>query len=1332
MLKKFSTCIYVVLLWTQCVMGSDIRFRKITSTQGLSHNTVYAITQDEQGFMWFGTREGLNRFDCRQVKSYYIDAASPGTSTNQINALLSHQKTIYVGTNHGLYRYDLPQDRLIAHPLASERPAVSFLSEMQGTLYVGTSKGLFQIKNGKTVLTIQGYARAMCPLATNRLLLAIDRRILIINETGHIEHTFTTASFPLLAASNFTVFQMHRDTKGRIWLATSRGLYCYNDQIQQFTSSPFAIKENTENNTVRSVVASKDDLLYIGTENGLYIYDIKTGQSTNYTQSFINEPKKLNDKAIYSTFIGKEGTVWIGTYFGGVNYIPVGDEGFQNILPSDRNNGLGGKAVSQLMEDSLHRIWIATEDGGISIYDPSTASFNRIDKNSFPFYLNTNNVHALHHDNDGNIWVGTFFGGLHRFNLRKQATTIYTKNPADHSSLSNNQVYAVYQDSRGILWIGTQQGLNQFDYKTEKFTLLAPEILGDKFIYDLTEDKNGELWICTRQDGIYRYNPLSKTIKHYTNEGKDASLLSNQLISVFKDREQRLWFGTLDGGVCVYHTATDSFQHYTTTDGLANNNVYGILEDDAGFIWLSTNLGISKWNPHTKKFINYDNRYGLSTNQFNFKSFLKGSDGIFYFGSINGLCYFNPLKVHIDKQPYPLVFTSFQLFNKDVHPDSNATILKQKLGYARQINLSYDQNVFTINYIAINYVNPGSTNYAYRLEGFEEQWNYVGNKTSATYTNLSPGSYILHVKSLDEAGNFIGQQQSVSILVTPPFYRSNFAYVFYALLLGLCIYMYARFVRFIHQKRLEIQLAHMEKDKTKALTQYRINFFTFISHEFKTPLTLILASIDKFINEKNIDLKEHTELSHIKKNASKLFKLIHQLAEFRKVEGDSLSVHFSRSDIVAFIQQIVDSFDPLAEEKSIRISFEAKIDKAQFFFDGDKLEKILSNILSNAMKHTEEGDISVKMQTICNEGQKMINVVIRDTGAGMSPIDLEHLFDPFYRSPAHPTIPGTGIGMALVHHLIKSLQGTIEASSTLGAGTTISFSIPIYEQLSSQQPEQEYQNPAKTNVATIAQPAFKRERSPIPLYTLLLVEDNKELLHFLAQHFQETYSVITATNGASAWRKINRTPPDIIISDVKMPKMDGLELCLKLKQHQQFDHIPLILLSDSQDEQLKVNGLDIGADAYVGKPFNLKELELVVTNMVKSRIKLREHVVGLGTFADNHVVNNNRDQDFLTKLSSVLEKHYTNPELTIEDLANELHTSRTSLHLNLRRILQKSATELLNEYRLKKALVMLENNVPINEIAYHCGYREPNYFSRVFKKHYQLPPQKYKEEHFNM
>ncbi|RZF58328.1 hybrid sensor histidine kinase/response regulator transcription factor [Sphingobacterium corticibacterium] len=1326
-----KSAIFTCLLSSFCMLlfGQGLNFRKLTSAEGLSHNTVFAIAQDDTGFMWFGTREGLNQFDGNQIKSYYISMSKLGKSTNHINALQFYRSQLYVGTKEGLYVYDQTQDSFTVLELPG-MPNITFLLEDNGVIYAGTNIGLFRISEQVSRISGAVHVRAMCVLPDNRFLLALDNKLIIIDHNGQIERSFGKDVFAPISADDFIVYQIHRDPKGRIWLGTSYGIYRYDDHHQRLTKLNFAIHESMENRTVRSITSDQKDQLFIGTEDGLYVHHVFTGLTYNYQQSFHREPNKLNDQAIYSTFISKDGVVWLGTYFGGINYTTIEEGGFKKILPSDLQNGLSGKAVSQLMEDSLHRVWIATEDGGISIYDPTTESFEYINKESKPFFLNSNNVHTIHNDGAGNIWVGTFLGGLHRFNIKNKTTTIYKKSPSDPHSLSNNQVYTVYRDSRGILWIGTQQGLNCFDYKTDRFNLFEPKVLGDKFIYDMIEDKNGDLWFCSRQHGIYRYNLKTKTFKHYTNQGKNAPLLSNQIVSVYKDRQERLWFGTLDGGACVYNIEKDSFQHYTAENGLANNNVYGILEDKTGMVWLSTNLGISKCDPRTGKIINYDRQHGLSSNQFNFKSFLKASDGTFYFGSIDGLSYFDPLKTGMSSSAQPLVFTDFQLFNKTVQPDKSSAVLKEQIVYAKEINLLYNQNVFTISYNAIDYVLSGSTKYAYYLEGFENQWNYVGNKTSATYTNLDPGQYVFHVRTLDDGGELSPMEAKISIKVSPPFYKSNLAYIFYTFLLVGIIWMYTRFVRFLHQKRAEIRLAHMEKEKMEALSQYRINFFTFISHEFKTPLTLILACIDKFISEKEIDHSEQTDLLHIRRNASKLFRLIHQLAEFRKIEDSKFAVFFSKADVVVFVQQIIDSFEILTQSKNLAITFSANVDHLEVFFDADKLEKILSNILSNAIKHTDEGSIAVVMAI--QDNNKTIDFSVSDTGTGMSATDLHHIFDPFYRSLEHKDIAGTGIGMALVASLVNSLHGKIDASSVPGKGTTISVHLPIYDRLDEQQTGNNNQAVVKLPVSEMPIASHVSANISSEKYTLLLVEDNKELLNFLSEHFQEAYRIIKARDGAAAWDKINKTPPDVIISDVNMPKTDGLELCLKLKQHPMLDHIPIILLSETDEDIYRINGLVVGADAYIGKPFNLKELEFLVSNMIDSRIKLKEHIVELGTLMSSNVANNNQNQDFLIRLNATLEKFYTDPGLSIEDIAAEMCISRTSLHLNLKSILHKSASEVLNEYRLKKALVMLESDMPITEIAYRCGYRELNYFSRVFKKFYQLSPQKYKESHFKM
>jgi len=535
---------------------------------------------------------------------------------------------------------------------------------------------------------------------------------------------------------------------------------------------------------------------------------------------------------------------------------------------------------------------------------------------------------------------------------------------------------------------------------------------------------------------------------------------------------------------------------------------------------------------------------------------------------------------------------------------------------------------------------------------------------------------------------------------------------------------------------LEIQLERVEKEKLKELTQHRLNFFTFISHEFKTPLTLILASIEKFLEDKGSEFRKSTELSNVKSNASILFKLIQQLMEFRKIETDHSSINLSKSDIVDFVRKVTHHFETITIKKGTDLTFISSETILKCYFDHDKMEKILFNILSNAVKHTSTGCIEVALDfNTQNDTQKLITISINDTGRGMSSIELKNIFNPFYKSPVNNEDPeGSGIGLALVDSLVKYLNGHIDIKSIHQKGTSIKITLPILLRLNEIEEVSHLPN-AQNKVASTEQsnplPSVPTNINPKTKYNLLIVEDNRELLTFLSKHFAKTYEVMTASNGLLAIKKINKTPPDIIISDVKMPKMDGIELCNTLKNGQRFNYIPFILLSDSNKENIKIDGLDVGADAYVSKPFNLKEFELVISNMIKSRVKLREHVIGIGSFIADKLPSNNKDQEFLIKLSEFLEKGFSNPNITIEDIANELNTSRTSLHLNLKRILNKNATELLNEYRLKKAVIMLEKDMPVSEIAYYCGYSDPNYFSRVFKKSYGETPINYKRKVFD-
>ncbi|MEN0054944.1 MAG: ATP-binding protein [Mucilaginibacter sp.] len=864
--------------------------------------------------------------------------------------------------------------------------------------------------------------------------------------------------------------------------------------------------------------------------------------------------------------------------------------------------------------------------------------------------------------------------------------------------------------------MGTQRGLNVFNYEKNEFSEFKPEIFGHEFIYDMLEDADRELWFCTNRNGIIRYSPQSGRIIRYQSKGAPGELSSNQVVSVCRDDAGKLWFGTIGGGVCIFNKASGKFTVFNKKNGLPSNNVYGILEDKQQKMWFSTNHGLTCYNQRQNTFINFDIRSGLPSNQFNFRSALKAKDGTFYFGSINGVCIFDPLSIRPEQGDNPVRFTEFQLFNQTVRPSANG-LLKRRLDDVGEINLRYQQNVFSIGYTTLNYSNVRENNYAYYLEGFEQRWNVVKNKYMVTYTNLSPGRYVFHLKALDIAGKAVNPERTLVVHVAPPFYLSRTAFVLYLLLIGLAIWGYARFLRFMNQKDMQLLEERKEKEKTAAINQHRLNFFTFISHEFKTPLTLIIASVEKFMSADSRELRQNSELPIIKGNANRLFNMVQQLMEFRKIETDHAGITLTLQDLSTFVKNTLLSFETLAANKQITLHYTAATNSYQCYFDPDKVEKIVFNIVSNAIKFTGEGTIEVGL-TVNAVSLKQTEAVltISDSGTGMQQQELDQLFEPFQTS--QQTNGGSGIGMALVKSLVDMMSGKIEAISRPGAGTTIHVSFPVYTE-----PGQEKQvigtEPITTTeqlYTTQATPTSKREHS------VLIVEDNKELLLFLTRHLSANYMVIQAANGATGLNQVAKYIPDLVISDVKMPVMSGLEFCLNVKKDSRYNHIPVILLSDQSHEDNRIAGLDVGADLYLAKPFSLKELDRLIANMIVSRGNLRGHLLDTSHLGEEKKPRNNRDQQFMVNLNAVLEKHYANTRFSIEKMAEEMNMSRTLLHLNLKKLMGQSATQVLNSYRLKKAITLLKNGLPIIEVAYDCGYSDANYFSRMFKKHYEVSP----------
>jgi len=1345
--KCFSAMLFFCIAVTPAyeAYAEDPIFNKLTTNNGLSHNTVYTITQDRKGFMWFGTREGLNRYDGNTIVTFYAD---PGDSTklasNNITALeVGSNGLLYIGTPQGLYIYSDSQGvfKRIHYKKAHAGYIRKILKATDGTLFICSSLGLFTLKNGQSELSqLVNNIHVIDLVEFKRGVFWIStlQKILMINEHGEVLREYTdlrNTSNESVSLDN-NIFCLFKDSFGEIWLGSKKnGLFKYDLEKDSFRPITTQHRFNPlEVNAIRILSEDAQKRLWIGTESGLFVYDRAKELFQYYTQSFDQSAATLSDKAIYAIYKSKEGIMWIGTYFGGVNIVKPREKGFKSLTADGGHKQLNGKAISDIIQDKRGKLWIATEDGGVNIWDRKSGSLSYLKNEPGKNSLSVNNVHALLEDEHDVFWIGTFLGGLNKYDLKNKTTVVYKKSQEDKSAFTDNMVYAIHKDRNGELWIGTQAGLSKFNHKTGIYEPFRPEIFQGKFIYEIYEERSGGLWICViNSDSLYHYDPVTAQLEKFKNH--DPFFFSNQgFITALEDSKGQMWFGTVNRGLIRFDRSSKAFTNYTVKQGLPNNYVYGILEDSHDNLWMSTNKGLSRFNLKEQRFTNYDISHGLPNNQFNFRSALKDDRGWMYFGTINGLCYFHPDSLMENNTGPAIYLSDFKLFNKSVSVAPGA-ILEKAIDATEAITLEYADNVITLEFGAINYYSSGNNKYAYYLEGFEQAWNFVDGKNNATYTNLSPGEYTFKVKAANNDGFWSDNIKQLKITVLPPFWSSKWAVVLYAILtIGLFV-LYRTFLNYRNKEKMAVQLERIEKEKISEISQHKLNFFTYISHEFKTPLTLIMASIDKFLQDKSLNEDQSSGYLSIKRSAKRLHFLIEQLMEFRRVETDHAHINYAKGDIILFLRDTFMAFSPLFNNRKIDYYFNADTTAFTTFFDSDKLEKIITNLLSNAAKYTKEaGVIEMEASIVMgDEGQPdCIEIMVNDTGLGMDPNELKNVFSAFYQTEhGKKTGSGTGIGLALVKGLVDFLDGTIKIESIPQAGTQVTVTLPLPKNVNNGRVLVLDGNRSIDieHVLPLGHRSLEAdpENNASQEYQLMIVEDSEELINFLSEHLGKNHRIIKAGNGAIALDKIRKSAPDIIISDIMMPEMDGIELCHAVKSDINISHIPVILLTAKTTAENRLEGLDVGADAYIAKPFSLKELELTIKNLISTRDKLRSHFLKFGSVKDMEVSFTNRDQDFLLKLTQIVERHLDNAEFNITVFSQEACVSRSLLHLKLKKLVNLSASEFIRHIRLQKAAELLKvTDYPISEIAYKVGYSDSNYFSRSFKEKYQVNPTEYK------
>ena len=844
---------------------------------------------------------------------------------------------------------------------------------------------------------------------------------------------------------------------------------------------------------------------------------------------------------------------------------------------------------------------------------------------------------------------------------------------------------------------------------------------------------NDEVWISAR-NSAFVWNIKNNSLERINLYEPEASISF-----IASDSQQNLWFGDSYSGLHRYNRDAGNFDNYNYSNGFPADRVFGLIEGEDGWYWVSTTKGLLKFRPATNSIITFNTKSGLPFNQFNFNAYYKSTRGQIYFGGISGLIYFEDSEENISNPVEDIVFTGLSVFNKSVIPGENS-ILEEDLRFSGKIKLKYSEKIFSVSYSALNFTHPGRVQYSYMLEGLSDEWISAGNQNSLTFTSLPPGNYQLRVRSSFDNSTLSSSEASLTIVVKPPFYLSVLAFVVYALLFLISLLIFYLVSRQIEKSKALALIERSEKMQEKRMNQSKLEFFTNVSHELKTPLTLIIGRLTGLVRQGSLSNKHKESLISINDNARRLLALINQLMEFRKSDLGKSTLKVSEGDINLFAREIKESFDYVAEMRNIDFRIIITTPFKAIWFDHEKIERILFNLLSNAFKYTKDGGtiiISVKSEKSADNGSENLRIDIEDNGSGIDPKDLDRIFDRFYRTEAESkTNQGSGIGLALVRNLVKLHKGKIDVRSKLGKGTVFSLVLPcsrlaysseeLYcEELSYTMNTEELIHLEHNREYQSDDPVLEPERE-----TILIVDDNTELLSFLCESISGKFNVITALNGNEAIERIAKNRPDVIICDIMMPGMDGYELTTRVKSSIETSHIPVILLSARTEVDDKYRGLLAGADSYIEKPFYPHLLLKHIENILNTRKKL------ISTFRENlkskpsDIAQTKSDKEFIDKLSAIINANIDNPELDVTFLVNEMSVSRSLLHLKLKKIAGCSATSFIRTLRLRSAAsLIIEEGISFSEAAYRTGFSSPAFFSRRFKEYFDKTPSEFLDDY---
>ncbi|PXV64716.1 two component regulator with propeller domain [Dysgonomonas alginatilytica] len=1355
------------------IYAQSFDFSHLDNSDGLSNNQVECIFKDSRGFMWFGTNQGLNRYDGQNFKVYKHSrneySSIPFDRVTNIQEDAQGKLWLQIG-NAGYIVYDFKSesftqniDSLVTKMGLPPSPSLVEIDTHMNLYFYYKEKGIYKYNIETDKYVIFNQSKQGQTLSPGEIIdLKIHNQyIWVLYRDGLIERFNEKTNLTDIRNTFFRENSKNSTIQKSLFVDADNDVWVY-PGVGDKGSAYYDIKANTwiflnkdseialSSNFFRCIDQDKEGLIWIGTDHGgLNIFD-KSKKKITVLRNNIYNNNSISQNSIISIFCDNDGIIWIGTYKKGISYYHPNMFKFKKSplfyhLKEDSETF----DCNSLYKDDNNNLWIGTNGRGLIKYNEEKQSIETFNYNANnPKSISADIVTSILEDHSKTLWVGTFLGGLNSFDGK--SFTRYQINETDSNSISGKSVYGLAEDKDNNLWIGTLGGgvnsLNSNRTNFTRYTTLNTKELYSDYILSVYTDINKNIYLSTDR-GVNIIDTNSKVISTYFKDQIQQDSLSNILTNnILVDSRNLTWIAT-DNGLNIYNPLTKRFVYITSKQGLPSDEVVSLIEDNNNNIWAGTRNGLACIHcQYTNNTLDYtityfDSKDGLPSSICNQNAMFKDKNGIIYVGSTNGYVNFDPNNIIFNEYIPKPRFTELLIANQAIRPNekyNNRVIINQSITYLDQITLNYKETNFTLQFSALNYIHPEKNHYKYMLEGLDTDWIEVKNGVgAASYSNLNSGTYKLIIYAGNNDGVWSDTPLIIKIIVKPPFWLTWWAFFIYFIIFVIVLRFFILYK--LNKQKHEFKQAQkiMEADKIHEVDELKFRFFTNISHEFKTPITLILTPLEKLMKEPHSE-EQKTLLTIMRKNALSLLNMVNEILDFRKLDLNKMNLNLSTGDIIPIVREICQSFSSLAADKSIKFTFTTYLKELQVDFDPEKMSKIIINLISNAFKYTEEGHIDVSVgitEEVQKDAKKQLCIKVSDTGIGIESKYLEKIFDRFYRieQSQKNNQAGTGVGLHLVSEYVKLHNGEISVESTAGKGSTFTVLIPIDNSTYKESKSQDVIYSGDIRDTLLTEPetsAVTAKDSNLPL--LLIVDDNEDFREFIKSLFIHSYRIITANDGEEASQIILDQLPDIILCDVMMPKMDGYELCRKIKADIRTSHIPIILLTAKSSEENQYSGIEAGADDYISKPFNIDMLTLKISKIIERQKKNQYNFKKKIEISPSEIEIMTMDEKFVKKAISIVEENIGNADFLVEDLCREMAMSRVYFYKKILALTDKSPSEFIRFIRLKRAANLLEKSqMFVNEVAFQVGFNDPKYFRKYFKDEFGVTPNEYKKKFTN-